>query len=191
MVGLIGQLSERIDLEVLDAIAAAGFSLLIVGPRDPRWEQQRFHELIGRSHVHYAGPVPAEAVPSYLAAIDVGITPYRDTPFNRASFPLKTLEYLGAGVPVVSADLPAARWLRADLTSGDHAATPDQVLALARSNAEFADAIRSMVAGPTRSCRGPVRYGRDQVRAGQCVALAARHTWSSRADAFASTIGLP
>ena len=38
VVGLIGQLSDRIDLSVLNAIADAGFSLLIVGPLDPRWE---------------------------------------------------------------------------------------------------------------------------------------------------------
>ncbi len=93
VVGLIGQLSYRIDLLVLNAIAEAGFSLLIVGPLDPRWQQQRFKELVSRSQVYYTGPVPAEAVPSYLAAIDIGITPYRDTPFNRASFPLKTIEY--------------------------------------------------------------------------------------------------
>ena len=147
VVGLIGQLSERIDLDALNAIADAGFSLLIVGPLDPRWEQRRFKELTSRSHVHYAGPVPANAIPSYLAAIDVGITPYRDTPFNRASFPLKTLEYLGAGVPVVSTDLPAARWLREDLTRGEHAAAADQILALARSNGEFVDVIGRIAAG--------------------------------------------
>jgi teichuronic acid biosynthesis glycosyltransferase TuaH len=204
VVGLIGQLSERIDLDVLDAIAGAGFSLLIVGPLDPRWGQQRFNELIGRSHVHYAGPVPPSAVPSYLAAIDVGITPYRDTPFNRASFPLKTLEYLGAGLPVVSTDLPAARWLRADLARADPdrwdparaegVAAADQILALARANAEFPAAIRRMVAGqryaaPVR--RGADGHGRDQARAGQCIAFAARHTWSRRAEEFASAIGLP
>lgn len=177
VVGLVGQLSERIDLAVLDAIARAGFSLLIVGPLGPRWGPQQFQELISRSRVHYAGPVAAEAVPSYLAAMDVGITPYRDTPFNRASFPLKTLEYLGAGLPVVSADLPGARWLRADLTGGEHAAAADQILTLAPGSAAFADAIRRIL---DREPRGD-----------QCAAFAAAHTWPRRADAFAAAIGLP
>ena len=193
VVGLIGQLTDRIDLDVLEAIAGAGLSLLIVGPRDPRWGQERFTELIARSHVHYAGPVPADAVPSYLAAVDVGITPYRDTPFNRASFPLKTLEYLGAGVPVVSADLPAARWLRADLASGEHGGEADQILALARCNADFADAIRRIAAGEC-SCppghRGSAVRGRDHGGAERCRAFAARHTWPRRADDFAAAIGL-
>ena len=154
VVGLIGQLSDRIDLSVLNAIADAGFSLLIVGPLDPRWEQQRFKELVNRSHVHYTGPVPAEAVPSYLAAIDIGITPYRDTPFNRASFPLKTLEYLGAGVPVVSTDIPAAHWLRADLTRGEQALWADRIMVLANNGADFVDAIRRIAASDSLLCGG-------------------------------------
>jgi teichuronic acid biosynthesis glycosyltransferase TuaH len=193
VVGLIGQLSERIDLDVLEAIADAGFSLLIAGPLDPRWrQQQRFSGLIARPQVHYAGPVPAEAVPSYLAAVDIGVTPYRDTPFNRASFPLKTMEYLGVGLPVVSADLPAARWLRADLARGQYAAAADQILALARHTGEFADAVRRIAPGGpgTQAGRSLAGRGHDQVLAGQRLAFAARHTWACRAEAFASVIGL-
>ena len=183
VVGLIGQLSDRIDLSVLNAIADAGFSLLIVGPLDPRWEQQRFRELISRSHVHYTGPVPAEAVPSYLAAIDIGITPYRDIPFNRASFPLKTLEYLGAGIPVVSTDIPAARWLRADLTQSQQARWTDRIMVLANNSADFVNAIRGIAASDSPS--------KDPARASQCRAFAARHTWDRRASSLASVLGLP
>lgn len=193
VVGLIGQLSDRIDLLVLNAIADAGFSLLIVGPRDPRWEQQRFKELVSRSHVYYTGPVPAEAVPSYLAAIDVGITPYRDTPFNRASFPLKTLEYLSAGVPVVSADIPSARWLRADLTRGEQARWADRVMVLASNSADFVNAIRRIAASDSPSAADgglPSTVTKDPTRASQCRAFAARHSWERRASSFASVIGL-
>ena len=194
VVGLIGQLSDRIDLSVLNAIADAGFSLLIVGPLDPRWEQQRFKELVNRSHVHYTGPVPAEAVPSYLAAIDIGITPYRDTPFNRASFPLKTLEYLGAGVPVVSTDIPAAHWLRADLARGEQALWADRIMVLANNGAAFVDAIRRIAARDSSAAAGVGSSSvatKDLTRASQCMAFAARHTWERRANSFASVIGLP
>jgi teichuronic acid biosynthesis glycosyltransferase TuaH len=194
VVGLIGQLSDRIDLSVLNAIADAGFSLLIVGPLDPRWEQQqRFKELVSRSHVYYTGPVPAEAVPSYLAAVDIGITPYRDTPFNRASFPLKTLEYLGAGVPVVSTDIPAARWLRADLTRTEQARWADRIMLLASNSADFVSAIRRIAASDSPSAAGgrfPSVAAKDPARASQCIAFAARHTWERRANSFASVIGL-
>jgi teichuronic acid biosynthesis glycosyltransferase TuaH len=192
VVGLVGQLSERIDVSVLEEIARAGLSLLIVGPVDPRWERQRFQELITRPEVHYAGSVSADLVPSYLAALDIGITPYQDSPFNRASFPLKTLEYLGAGLPVVSADLPAARWLREDLGRQDETAAADQILALARTGAQYADAIRAMTS--VRDLAGAdgsvAKADRDQARADQCSAFADRHSWSSRGDAFAAAIGL-
>jgi teichuronic acid biosynthesis glycosyltransferase TuaH len=52
-----------------------------------------------------------DEMPSYYRVIDVGLTPYAQSEFNRASFPLKTLEYLAAGRPVVGSDLPAHRWL--------------------------------------------------------------------------------
>jgi teichuronic acid biosynthesis glycosyltransferase TuaH len=193
VVGLIGQLSDRIDLSVLTAIADAGFSLLIVGPLDPRWDQRRFKELVNRPHVYYMGPVPAEAVPSYLAAIDIGITPYRDTPFNRASFPLKTLEYLGAGVPVVSTDIPAARWLRTDLTRGEQAQWADRIMMLAGNSADFVDAIRRIAASDSLAAAGdgfPGVAAKDRIRASQCIAFAARHTWEHRANSFASVLGL-
>jgi teichuronic acid biosynthesis glycosyltransferase TuaH len=193
VVGLIGQLSDRIDLSVLNAIADAGFSLLIVGPLDPRWKERRFKELVSRSHVYYTGQVPAEAVPSYLDAIDIGITPYRDTAFNQASFPLKTLEYLGAGVPVVSTDIPAARWLRADLARGEQARWADRIMVLAGNSADFVHAIRRIAASGSPAATGggfPGVATRDSTRASQCIAFAAGHTWERRANSLASAIGL-
>lgn len=193
VVGLIGQLSDRIDLRVLNAIADAGFSLLIVGPLNPRWERQRFKELTDRSHVYYMGQVPAEAVPSYLAAIDIGITPYRDIPFNRASFPLKTLEYLGAGIPVVSTDIPASNWLRAELARGEQARWADRIMVLASNSGDFVDAIRRIAASDSPSAAGggfPGVAAKDPMRASQCIAFAARHSWERRANSFASVLGL-
>ena len=160
VLGLVGQLSERIDLDILTALSDAGFALLLVGPRDPRWEAERFAELAGRPAVHYTGRVPAASVPAYLAAIDVGITPYTASDFNRASFPLKTLEYLAAGRPVVSTDLPGARWLLEDLARAGLAVAgegPAEIMTLASTPAEFVSAVRRMVPGPARS--GKTRPG--------------------------------
>jgi len=175
--GLVGQLSDRIDMAILEALSEAGFGQLIVGPHDQRWEPRRFAALTARPGVHHAGRVAGDAVPAYLAAIDVGVTPYADSAFNRASFPLKTLEYLAAGRPVVSTDLPGARWLLADLASVDPA--PEQVLSLARGPAEMVAAVRRMTAQPG----GPGLAAR-------CRSFAARHSWARRADALAAAIGL-
>jgi teichuronic acid biosynthesis glycosyltransferase TuaH len=186
VLGLVGQLSERIDLDILTALSDAGFALLLVGPRDPRWEPRRFAELTGRPGVHYTGRVPAASVPAYLAAIDVGITPYTASDFNQASFPLKTLEYLAAGRPVVSTDLPGARWLLDDLaTAGLDPVTsegPAEIMTLASTPAEFVTAVRRMVPGPSGE--------QEQARREQCRAFASRHSWARRADALAAVIGL-
>ena len=72
-----------------------------------------------------------EALPSYLAHAQVGLVPYTNSEFNRASFPLKTLEYLAAGLPVVATDLPATRWLQADQDLVRIADEPDSFVAAA------------------------------------------------------------
>jgi teichuronic acid biosynthesis glycosyltransferase TuaH len=197
VLGLVGHLSERIDLDILIALSDAGFALLIVGPRDPRWEPERFAALAARPGVHYTGRVPAADVPGYLAAIDVGITPYTSSEFNRASFPLKTLEYLAAGRPVVSCDLPGARWLRDDLATADQA--PDEIMTLASTPAGFVSAVRRLAAEPggldaTSRGGGPeatdASGGREAARRERCRVFARRHSWARRADTLAAAIGL-
>jgi teichuronic acid biosynthesis glycosyltransferase TuaH len=191
VVGIVGQLTERIDVGLLEAVAEAGFSLLLVGPYDPRWEQERFAALIARPNVHSTGRVPAEEVPSYLAAMDAGLTPYADTPFNQASFPLKTLEYFSAGLPVVSTDLPGSRWLRDDLARRDPASA-SQLMALASDGTGFAAAVRRLAGEPGRAAAAepsPAPEG-DKALAASARAFADRHSWARRADALAAAIGL-
>ena len=117
LAGFVGHLNARTDLRLLEAIAGRGRSLLLVGPKDPAFEPERFRALLGRPNVCWVGPKPFEALPGYLRLIDVGIVPYGDSPFNRGSFPLKVLEYLAAGRAVVATDLPSIRWLATDLVT--------------------------------------------------------------------------
>lgn len=165
--GVIGQFSDRTDFELLAALADDGVSLLLVGPHDARWEPERFPALVARPNVVWVGRQPFEALPSFLRAIDVGVTPYRDTPFNRASFPLKTLEYLAAGKPPVSTDLPAVHWLDSDLVRV--AGTPKTMVAAVREAAAEASVP-------------------ELVEARQ--AFAERHSWAQRAAALAEALAL-
>ncbi len=189
VVGLIGQLSDRLDLDAMVAVADAGFAMLIVGPLNRGWSDPRFKQLIERDHVHYVGPVSPAQVPSYLAAIDIGITPYRDTPFNRTAYPLKTMEYLGAGVPAVTSAMATAKWLRDDLakTVGDDVA--DQILALAPDGAGFATVVSRVADAVAQAARPSGRNGQPDL-SGQAIEFASRHTWAPRADEFAAAIGL-
>lgn len=109
---LVGHLNERVEPPLLEAVADRGVSLLLVGPAadDAHWVRT----LTTRPNVEWVGAQKYNALPGLLAHADVGLVPYTHSAFNRGSFPLKTLEYLSAGVPVVSTDLPATRWLGAD-----------------------------------------------------------------------------
>ena len=169
--GVVGQLNDRLDADLLAAVADSGLGLLLVGPRDPGWLPDRWADLVARPNVHHTGAVPFEELPQWLARMDVGLTPYTDTAFNRASFPLKTLEYLAAGRPVVGSDLPATRGLAVE--------SPDV----------------TAVAGPAAFARA-VMAAADLPRTPDVVArrrrtVAVRHSWSSRATRLAALLGLP
>jgi glycosyltransferase involved in cell wall biosynthesis len=105
--GVVGQFNERTDLSALRAVQSAGISLLLVGPNRFRSKESRtaFLDLTALPGVQWVGPVPRDSLPGYFRSIDVGLTPYADTAFNRRSYPLKTVEYLAAGLPVVSTDV--------------------------------------------------------------------------------------
>ncbi|GAA5172792.1 glycosyltransferase [Amycolatopsis dongchuanensis] len=162
--GLSGQLSDRIDLALLEAVAATGMGLVLVGPRDPAWQPDRVDALLRKQNVHHVGALPFEELRPWLARFDVGLTPYADTPFNRASFPLKTLEYLAAGLPVVSTDLPASRRLREETTE----------VRLATGPAEFAAAALQAA----------------RTNGGARREVARRHSWAARADELAGILGI-
>jgi teichuronic acid biosynthesis glycosyltransferase TuaH len=117
----------------------------------------------------------------------VGITPYTGSPFNLASFPLKTLEYLSAGRPVVSTDLPGSRWLLDDLFRADQA--PGQIMTLASTPADVVAAVRRMVGGPGDPAQTDPDSATGRPRRDRCRAFAARHSWDRRADALADAIG--
>ena len=165
--GVVGQLSSRIDIGLLESLQEHGISLLLVGPRDPRWEPGRFEELIARPHVVWTDRQPHAALAGYFRAMDVGVTPYADSAFNRASFPLKTLEYLAAGLPAVTTDLPATRWLDTDL------------ITVARPGPAFAAAVRLAATNAG-----------DPALIAARRAFAGRHSWAARGDELAAALDL-
>lgn len=156
--GVVGQISARTDLALLEAVADTGMSLLLVGPVQDGFEPERFGRLVACDNVVWVGRKPFEELPSYLRLVDVGLTAYAPTDFNRASFPLKTLEYLAAGRGAVSTPLPAVELLGTDLVTT--AATAE----------EFAAAVQEVAAVP----RTPELHARRR-------ALAARYSWQARA----------
>lgn len=166
--GFVGHINARIDLSLLEAVAARGHELLIVGPVAAGYpETSRFLRLSESPTVCWVGPRPYEELPRYLRLMDVGLTPYVDSAFNRASFPLKTLEYLAAGRAAVSTPLPANDWLDTPL------------ITIARGADAFAEAVGRSLKEPRTA----------QVVAAR-QAFARRHSWSDRARRIAKLLDL-
>jgi teichuronic acid biosynthesis glycosyltransferase TuaH len=166
--GFMGHLGERIDVEILDAVAESGVSLLLVGPVHRRFEVERLEKVLARPNVQWVGEQDFEDLPRYLAHINVGIVPYARSSFNIGSFPLKTLEYLASGAAVVASDLPAFRWLDCEF------------IKIAQSPERFAKAVLDAVS---------VTQTQDLVTARQ--QFASQHTWGERASEFARALKVP
>lgn len=164
----VGHLNTRTDLSLLEGVADSEVGLLLIGPKDPSFEPDRFARLTARANVAYLGPRAFEQLPAYLNLIDVGLVPYGPTEFNRWSFPMKTLEYLAAGRPVVSTSLPAIRWLDTDLVT------------LADTPAEFAASVAQ---------QAPL--ARQPELVAQRRAFASTHSWANRADRLVRLIDQP
>ncbi len=165
--GFMGTVSERTDVAWLEAVALTGRSLLLVGPRSHTAPHEALDRVLALPNVRWVGRRPHTEVPSYLAHLDVGLVPYTDDAFNRASFPLKVLDYLAAGLPVVARDLPSVRWLGTDLT----------VLA-SDAEAFVAHTVRAMDTPPDAAAQAARQ------------AVAAQHGWDARVEQLADHLGL-
>lgn len=136
--GVVGQFNERTDLRHVRAVVDAGVSVLLVGPRyyGSRHNEAALEDLCRNPRVQWIDRVTPDRLVSYMRCLDVGLTPYADTVFNRRSFPLKTLDYLAAGIPVVTTAVPPMEGL--DTTFVRRATTP----------ADFADAVLEVLRQP-------------------------------------------
>ncbi len=154
--GYVGVLDERLDLALLAELAAElpDWDLQMVGPTakiDPA-------DLPTAPNVHYVGMQPYERLPEVMAGFDVALMPFALNEATRAISPTKTLEYLAAGLPVVSSAVP------------DVVADWGEVVHLAATGADFAQACRhvlshSLVERDARVAPGRRRHEWDTIAA--------------------------
>lgn len=161
----VGTISNRIDFSILESVLDSGVSLLMVGPRQRTLDATEFERLLLHENAQWLGAKPFSSLPAYVGVASVGVLPYHDSEFNRASFPLKTLEYMAAGLPVVSTDMPSIRWLNTDLI---------QV-------ASDANAFAPLVYEAAQTAS-------DHKRIENRMRFAERHDWRHRADQFVSVL---
>ena len=103
VIGYIGGLHRHVDFDLIVNMATArpDWSWVFVGPLQASTEK-----LEGCRNIHLEGAKPHEELASYLQRFDVCIVPYLRSAYTETVVPVKVNEYLAAGKPVVSTDLP-------------------------------------------------------------------------------------
>jgi glycosyltransferase involved in cell wall biosynthesis len=133
--GYFGLIDERIDFELIDAVAALRpqWQLVMVGPivRVDRRQVPR------RRNIHWIGQQPYQRLPRLLALWDVALMPFALNDGTRFVNPSKALEYMAGEKPVVSTPLPDVVSLYGDL------------MRIARRPREFVDACSAVLVETT------------------------------------------
>ena len=98
--GFFGVIDERLDRDLLGALAAAHpeWQVVLAGPVvkiDPA-------SLPQAPNLHYLGPKQYAELPAYLAGWDVCLLPFARNRSTEFISPTKTLEYMAAEKPIVS-----------------------------------------------------------------------------------------
>jgi teichuronic acid biosynthesis glycosyltransferase TuaH len=105
VVGFLGILQDRIDLGIIENLAACNpqMSIVLAGPVWPSFPVKNFCQY---KNVHFLGPIKHWEIPSLYNGFDVGIIPYQTNKFVKSTDPMKYYEYLAANLPIVSAPIP-------------------------------------------------------------------------------------
>jgi glycosyltransferase involved in cell wall biosynthesis len=98
--GYVGVLDERLDMPLLGELASLlhDWEIRLVGPStkiDPQ-------DIPTAANITMLGQQPYERLPEIMAGFDVALMPFALNDATRSISPTKTLEYLVAGLPVVS-----------------------------------------------------------------------------------------
>jgi UDP-galactopyranose mutase len=101
--GFFGVIDERMDIALVDGVAAArpDWQIVMIGPVvkiDPA-------SLPRRPNIHYLGPKVYDELPHYVSGWHVALLPFARNVATRFISPTKTPEYMAAGKPVVSTSI--------------------------------------------------------------------------------------
>jgi glycosyltransferase involved in cell wall biosynthesis len=152
--GFFGLVSSWVDLELIADLSERfpEVSFVLLGRAEVSLER-----LAGRPNVHCPGFVPYAELPRYARYFDVGLIPFVLNRLTRAVNPVKLMEYLALGLPVLSTRLPELE-------------TVPGPIRLAVTREEFRSGLREVLA-----LRGP------QARA-EARAVARGNTWNQRVE---------
>lgn len=162
IIGYVGAIADWFDMKLVHELAT----------RNPDWNFM----LIGNTHissieeiskcnnVFLLGEKSYDELPSYIQSFDVCIIPFLINNLTLATNPVKVYEYLAAGKPVVSSDLPELR-------------TMQEYVWLASGTQQFECSIHAALLKTDQEKHIDKRR-----------LFAAKHTWKKRYESFKAII---
>ncbi|MGI9035264.1 MAG: glycosyltransferase [Pyrinomonadaceae bacterium] len=147
IIGFHGLLADWVDYELIKKTAEhfKYGSIVLIGKITVDAER-KIKILDGVPNVHFLGRQPYAELPAYCKGFDVALNPFAINELTLAANPLKVREYLAAGLPVVSTDIPEVRVLENCLVGENHAdfiAKIEFALANPKPRREISDSIRA------------------------------------------------
>lgn len=169
LVGFVGAFEYAVDLALILEAAArlpqVGF-LLVGSGRCLPWLESQVRAR-GLGNVHLPGPVPYPRNLDYVEALDIGLLPRVPGQVADHAAPLKLLEYLALGKPVIATPMKETR------------AIAGEFVWEARDGAEAAACIERILAAP-EAAAARAAAGRERLRE--------RLDWNRIASEFAAVV---
>lgn len=158
IIGYYGAIADWIDISLLEKVAIhfQQCLLLLVGADTCEAKAKLAH----LPNVMFVGEVCYENLPFYLYSMDVCLLPFKVIPLTLATNPVKIYEYLSAGKPVVSIELPEL------VQFGD-------MVQVATHHNDFIKHIETLI-----------DLSGDSALVEQRKLFASQHTWRHRIDEF-------
>lgn len=146
IIGFHGLLADWVDYELIRKTAEhfSHGSVVLVGKSTVDAEQ-KIKTIGSVPNIHRLGRKPYEDLPAYCKGFDVAINPFVINELTLAANPLKVREYLAAGLPVVSTDIPEVRLLDNCLVATDDdgfIGAIEEALGWTKPRSEISDSIR-------------------------------------------------
>lgn len=113
IVGYIGTISDfNINVRLLQQSVKAYNNVSFVFLGQIRRKNDLVNKLLSDNlNCHYLGYRSIDKLPAYVNNFDVCIIPYRVNKWGQSSYPVKTMEYLSFGKPVVTTAIPSLKYL--------------------------------------------------------------------------------
>lgn len=110
IIGFVGAISAyKINFRLISKLAQSrpGYHFLFIGKIGEGDHLTDVSCLSGFSNIHFIGPKPYDELPLYLHFTDIALLPCLINDYTTHMFPMKFFEYVAAGVPIVSTNLPS------------------------------------------------------------------------------------